>query len=149
MMKHKTRWTVLAVTIAFSSATLCAQLKTNAGNQYLLSQSKDVSQEFNDLSNTYFFADSLVALDLHTGKGKVKWKRHQLMPRQAFNANTYLHQLLNNLDFPDTAYDNDPELAFSIEPVNVRTLRIRMLTTPEQPGEEESPMLAATPPAQI
>ena len=146
MMKHKTRWTALAVTIAFSSATLCAQLKTNAGNQYLLSQSKDISQEFNDLSNTYFFADSLVVLDLHTGKGKVKWKRHQLMPRQAFNANTYLHQPLNNLDFPDTAYDNDPELAFSIEPVNARTLRIRMLTTPVQPGEEESPMLVGTPP---
>ena len=34
-----------------------AQLKTNAGVQYLLSQSKDMSQDFLDLSNTYFFAD--------------------------------------------------------------------------------------------
>ena len=40
-----------------------AQLKTNAGVQYLLSQSKDMSQDFLDLSNTYFFADSLVSLD--------------------------------------------------------------------------------------
>ena len=31
-----------------------AQLKTNAGVQYLLSQSKDMSQDFLDLSNTYF-----------------------------------------------------------------------------------------------
>ena len=63
-----------------------AQLKTNAGVQYLLSQSKDMSQDFLDLSNTYFFADSLVSFDTSTGKGTVQWKRQQLMPRQAFNA---------------------------------------------------------------
>ena len=48
-----------------------AQLKTNAGVQYLLSQSKDMSQDFLDLSNTYFFADSLVSFDTSTGKGTV------------------------------------------------------------------------------
>ena len=68
--------------------------ETNAGVQYLLSQSKDMSQDFLDLSNTYFFADSLVSFDTSTGKGTVQWKRQQLMPRQAFNANTYLHQPL-------------------------------------------------------
>ena len=57
-----------------------AQLKTNAGVQYLLSQSKDMSQDFLDLSNTYFFADSLVSFDTSTGKGTVQWKRQQLMP---------------------------------------------------------------------
>ena len=87
-----------------------AQLKTNAGVQYLLSQSKDMSQDFLDLSNTYFFADSLVSFDTSTGKGTVQWKRQQLMPRQAFNANTYLHQPLQSLDFPETAYDNNPQL---------------------------------------
>lgn len=49
-----------------------AQLKTNAGVQYLLSQSKDMSQDFLDLSNTYFFADSLVSFDTSTGKGTVQ-----------------------------------------------------------------------------
>ena len=67
------------------------------------------------------------------------------MPRQAFNANTFLHQPLQNLDFPDTAYDNDPELSFSVEPVNERTLRIRMLTTPVTPPAEESLMLVGVP----
>ena len=84
-----------------------AQLKTNAGVQYLLSQSKDMSQDFLDLSNTYFFADSLVSFDTSTGKGTVQWKRQQLMPRQAFNANTYLHQPLQSLDFPETASTTD------------------------------------------
>ena len=37
-----------------------AQLKTNAGVQYLLSQPKDMSQDFLAFSNTYFFADRCV-----------------------------------------------------------------------------------------
>ncbi len=143
-MKNRIKWTAYAF-IAASSVTLHAQLKTNAGLQYLLSQTKDMSQDFLDLSNTYFFADSLVSIDSQTGQGVVKWKRHQLMPRQAFNANTFLHQPLQNLDFPDTAYDNDPQLSFSVEPINNRTLRIRMLTTPVTPKEEESIMLVGTP----
>ena len=143
-MKNRIKWTAFAF-IAASSVTLHAQLKTNAGLQYLLSQTKDMSQDFLDLSNTYFFADSLVSIDSQTGQGVVKWKRHQLMPRQAFNANTFLHQPLQNLDFPDTTYDNDPQLSFSVEPINNRTLRIRMLTTPVTPKEEESIMLVGTP----
>ena len=120
-----------------------AQLKTNAGVQYLLSQSKDMSQDFLDLSNTYFFADSLVSFDTSTGKGTVQWKRQQLMPRQAFNANTYLHQ---SLDFPEPAYDNNPQLTFTVEPVSERTLRIRMLTSPIVPKEDaDDPMLIGKP----
>lgn len=128
------------------SLTATAQLRTNGGVQYLLSQSKDMSQDFSDLSNHYFFADSLASFDPATGTGTVKWVRRQLMPRQAFNANTYLHQPLKSLDFPDTAYDNDPELRMSVEPVNDRTLRIRMYTSPVIPKElADDPMLAGTP----
>ena len=123
-----------------------AQLKTNAGVQYLLSQPKDMSQDFLDLSNTYFFADSLVSFDTSTGKGTVQWKRQQLMPRQAFNANTYLPQPLQSLDFPETAYDNNPQLTFTVEPVSERTLRIRMLTSPIVPKEDaDDPMLIGKP----
>ena len=123
-----------------------AQLKTNAGVQYLLSQSKDMSQDFLDLSNTYFFADSLVSFDTSTGKGTVQWKRQQLMPRQAFNANTYLPQPLQSLDFPETAYDNNPQLTFTVEPVSERTLRIHMLTSPIVPKEDaDDPMLIGKP----
>ena len=87
-----------------------AQLKTNAGVQYLLSQSKDMSQDFLDLSNTYFFADSLVSFDTSTGKGTVQWKRQQLMPRQAFNANlrqqstTDVHRRTGQRTYPPHPY---------------------------------------------
>lgn len=123
-----------------------AQLHTNAGVQYLLSQSRDMSQDFLDLSNHYFFADSLAAFNPDSGCAEVKWVRRQLMPRQAFNANTYLHQPLQSLDFPNTAYDNDPVLKMQIDPVNSRTVRIRMYTSPIIPAEmDDDPMLAKTP----
>ncbi len=124
--------------------TIMADTRTNGGNAYLLDQSVDVSRDFSDFTNTYFFVDSLTSFDTKTGRGTVVWKRQQLMPRQAFNANTYLHQPLKSLDFPNTAYPQDPELGFSIEPVNARTLRFRMHTssvTPEWP-DSLSPMLA-------
>ena len=143
-MKERQLMKGAAFMLLAATATLPAhaQLKTNAGVQYLLSQSKDMSQDFLDLSNTYFFADSLVSFDTSTGKGTVQWKRQQLMPRQAFNANTYLHQPLQSLDFPETAYDNNPQLTFTVEPVSERTLRIRMLTSPIVPKEDaDDPML--------
>ena len=69
-MKNRIKWTAYAF-IAASSVTLHAQLKTNAGLQYLLSQTKDMSQDFLDLSNTYFFADSLVSIDSQIGRAHV------------------------------------------------------------------------------
>lgn len=143
-MKHRLSFiTALAVASAFSSSgEASAELRTNAGVQYLLSQSRDMSQDFLDLSNHYFFADSLASFNSATGEGTIKWERHQLMPRQAFNANTYLHQPLKSLDFPDTAYDNDPELKFSVEPVSENILRIRIYTSPVIPEDDsDDPML--------
>ncbi len=124
--------------------SVMADTRTNGGNAYLLDQSIDVSRDFSEFTNTYFFVDSLTSFDTKTGRGTVVWKRQQLMPRQAFNANTYLHQPLKSLDFPNTAYPQDPELGFSIEPVNARTLRFRMHTSPVTPEwpDSLSPMLA-------
>ena len=123
---------------------IMADTRTNGGNAYLLDQSVDLSRDFSDFTNTYFFVDSLTSFDTKTGRGTVVWKRQQLMPRQAFNANTYLHQPLKSLDFPNTAYPKDPELGFSIEPVNARTLRFSMHTSPVTPEwpDSLSPMLA-------
>ena len=147
-MKHTRTIRTLAMAAAAAMMlpiqTIMADTRTNGGNAYLLDQSVDVSRDFSDFTNTYFFVDSLTSFDTKTGRGTVVWKRQQLMPRQAFNANTYLHQPLKSLDFPNTAYPQDPELGFSIEPVNARTLRFRMHTssvTPEWP-DSLSPMLA-------
>lgn len=147
-MKHtrtiRTLAMAAAVAMMMPLPAIMADTRTNGGNAYLLDQSVDVSRDFSDFTNTYFFVDSLTSFDTKTGRGTVVWKRQQLMPRQAFNANTYLHQPLKSLDFPNTAYPQDPELGFSIEPVNVRTLRFRMHTSPVTPEwpDSLSPMLA-------
>jgi len=144
-MKNCTLLKTLAASalVATSAATAQALVTTNAGTQYLLSQSMDMSQDFSDFSNTYFFADSMSGFDTGTGEGTIVWKRHQLHPRQAFNANTYLHQPLKSLDFPNTAYEQDPSLKFQVDPVSANTLRIRVYTSPVIPAEDaDDPMLA-------
>ena len=49
-----------------------AQIKTNEGISYLMNQPKDMSADFSDLANTYFFADSLSDFNAQKGEGKVK-----------------------------------------------------------------------------
>ena len=109
------------------------QIQTNAGVQYLQCMQKDMSTDFYDLSNTYFFADSLVSFNAAKGEGLVQWKRYRMSPRQAFNLNGYWPVKMQQLDFPDAAYDNDPNLKIKIEFITPRTARIRMLTTPVEP----------------
>ena len=115
-----------------------AQIQTNAGVQYLQCMPKDMSTDFSDLSNTYFLADSLVSFDVAKGEGHVQWKRYRMSPRQAFNLNGYWPVRMQMLDFPDAAYDNDPELKISVEFITPRTARIRMLTTPIEPTAKDA-----------
>ena len=116
------------------------------GTSYLMNQAVDVSSDFHDLANTYFFADKLADFDAASGEGTVRWKRYRLTPRHSFNTNGMQPQQLRMLDFPTPAYDNDPELKFSIDFVTPRTVRIRMLTTPVEPKPEtDEVMLVAEP----
>ena len=122
-----------------------AQIQTNAGVQYLQCMPKDVSTDFSDLSNTYFLADSLASFDVATASGEVNWKRYRLSPRQAFNLNGYWPVRMQMLDFPDAAYDNDPNLQLKIDFISDRCVRIRLATTPVQrqgsrSKEQEDPM---------
>ena len=119
-----------------------AQIQTNAGVQYLQCMQKDMSADFNDLSNTYFLADSIVSFDHLKGEGILNWKRYRLSPRQAFNLNGYWPVRMQMLDFPDAAYENDPNLKIRIDNISPRTVRIRILTSPIEPTDkdEDDPM---------
>jgi alpha-D-xyloside xylohydrolase len=119
-----------------------AQLQTNAGIQYMQCMPKDVSTDFSDLSNTYFLADSLAQFDAMKGEGLVEWKRYRLSPRQAFNLNGYWPVRMQMLDFPDAAYDNDPQLKIRVDFITPRTARIRLYTTPVIPctSDQDDPM---------
>ena len=142
---------VCAVALLCGVLTASAQLQTNAGVQYLQCMPKDMSGDFSDLSNTYFLADSLAAFDVAKGEGLVNWKRYRLSPRQAFNLNGYWPVRMQMLDFPDAAYDNDPNLQLKVDFVSPRCVRIRMLTSPiaAPRKDSESPMLAGPVPSSV
>lgn len=131
--------------LLFAGGNLLAQPHVNDGTSYLMNQPLDMSTDFRDLSNTLFFADHLESFDVKSGEGLVNWKRGHLMPRQAFNANGAQPRKMRMLDFPFTAYENDPNLKFKIDFVTPRTVRIRMLTTPVEPKVSTSIMLAKEP----
>lgn len=131
--------------LLFAGGNLLAQPHVNDGTSYLMNQPLDMSTDFRDLSNTLFFADHLESFDAKSGEGLVNWKRGYLMPRQAFNTNGAQPRKMRMLDFPFTAYENDPNLKFKIDFVTPRTVRIRMLTTPVEPKPAASIMLAKEP----
>ena len=142
--------TILTITCLLGASMAAhAQLQTSAGIQYLQCMPKDQSGDFSDLSNTYFLADSLASFDVAKGEGQLNWKRYRLSPRQAFNLNGYWPVRMHTLDFPDTEYDNDPNLSFKIDFVSPRCVRIRMATSPIQAprSDSESVMLAGPVPA--
>lgn len=124
---------------------LDAQPRITGGTSYLLNQAIDISDDFRDLANTYFIADRLASFDAASGEGLVGWKRYRMTPRQAFNTNIQQVQELQMLDFPGTAYVNDPQLRIKLDFISPRTVRVRMLTTPVVPAEEESIMLDGKP----
>lgn len=131
--------------LLFAGGNLLAQPHVNDGTSYLMNQPLDMSTDFRDLSNTLFFADHLESFDAKSGEGLVNWKRGHLMPRQAFNTNGAQPRKMRMLDFPFTAYENDPNLKFKIDFVTPPTVRIRMLTTPVEPKPAASIMLAKEP----
>ena len=106
--------------VAWCTCAASAQIQLNAGVQYLQCMQKDMSTDFYDLSNTYFFADSVASFNVAKGEGLVNWKRYRMSPRQAFNLNGYWPVRMKMLDFPDAAYDNDPNLRLNIEFISHR-----------------------------
>ncbi|MCQ2229182.1 MAG: alpha-xylosidase [Bacteroidales bacterium] len=125
-------------------ASVAGAQKIGGAHTPLLNMPYDVSDDFGELSNNYFFADSLSAFDVKSGEGKVKWKRHRTTPRQAFNSNGTWVVPLDQLDFPYTAYDNDPELGMKIDFITENTVRIRIYTSPvvAQENKADEVMLA-------
>ncbi|MDD7724805.1 MAG: glycoside hydrolase family 31 protein, partial [Bacteroidales bacterium] len=137
----------IAALALMAAVPASAQVQTFGNVSNLQCQAVDVSADFADLSHTYFVADSLSAFDAATATGTVNWKRYRLAPRQAFNLNGTWPVRMQMLDFPDAAYENDPDLKFQVRFVSPRTVRVTMLTTPVEMAEDDAadPMFASVP----
>ena len=127
---------ILTIGIALSAIATMAQ------PPYLQSQTYDVSKDFGDYSNTYFFADKLADLDVSSASGHINWKRYTLDARQAFNTTVSAMSPLKMLDFPEPEYDNDPNLPFKVDFIGPRTVRVRVYTSPVIIKEAPSVMFA-------
>jgi alpha-D-xyloside xylohydrolase len=129
------------VLLTLGAGALHAQ---GAGNQppALLSDLVDVSRDFRDYTNAYYLADALTKFDPATARGQVQWKRHQVVPRLAFDNMEQGLRPFEGAVFPSGEYPTDPELPFAIEFVSPRTVRLRMHTGPPVRGDGESLMLA-------
>jgi len=137
----------LAVVI-LSAGAVHAQ---GAGNQppALLSDLVDVSRDFRDYTNAYYLADTLTSFDPAAGTGLVKWKRNQVVPRLAFNNMEQGLRPFEGAVFPAIEYPVDPELAFSIQFVSPRAVRLRLRTGPEVRTASEELMLVTEPAALV
>ena len=74
-MKNKNLF--LALTLAALgglSGQSQAQLQINSGSQYLMNQARDMSTDFGDFTNIFFFADELSSFDVAKASGTVRWK---------------------------------------------------------------------------
>jgi alpha-D-xyloside xylohydrolase len=132
---------LLQLVLALGSASV---LMAQSGNQppVLLSDLVDISRDFRDYANTYFLADHLAAFDPNTHTGTLVWQRNQLVPRIAFDNMEAVLRPFDGVTFPENEYAINPELAFSIELVTPRTVRLRLQTGPEITPESQSLMLA-------
>ncbi|WP_197526738.1 glycoside hydrolase family 31 protein [Botrimarina colliarenosi] len=85
----------------------------------------DVADAFQGQQSVHFVAEDLVRFDQETGKGAIRWLRHER--RQSLNFNKVDTPLSRSAatEFPDTEYDRDPVLPFELTLVSDRTIRLR------------------------
>ncbi|MDT0642072.1 glycoside hydrolase family 31 protein [Zunongwangia sp. F363] len=110
-------------------------------NADILNAPPDMSEDFEDYSNTFYFADELTEFDPATGKGTIKYLRNNYETNQAFNNMLMRPVPVEANEFPTTEYEASPELPFKIQFVSDRTVRIKMASGPQFHGQEESLML--------
>ncbi|AVR43988.1 alpha-xylosidase [Christiangramia fulva] len=129
--------TVFLALLFFGIASLQAQIQ----NAEVLNAPPDMSKDFEDYSNTFYFADELIGFDPSTGKGTIKYQRNNYETRQAFNNMLMRPVPAKANEFPTTEYEASPELPFEIQFVSDRTIRIKMASGPQFHKQEESLML--------
>lgn len=127
---------ILLITVFLTTFSFAQLQNTN-----VLNEPPDISKDFENYHNTYYLADELVSFDPVTGKGSIKYLRHNYATRQAFdNMLTKLAPAPAN-EFPTTEYEAAPVLPFSIEFISDRTIRIKAASGPRTGKAEASLML--------
>lgn len=110
-------------------------------NADVLNAPIDISKDFQNYLNTFYFADELTSFDPVTGKGTIKYLRYNYKTRQAFNNMMMKPDTVVANEFPTTEYEVSPLLPFEIQFVSDRTIRIKTTSGPQFHPQKESLML--------
>lgn len=141
-MKYKQRTGLLLfISLFIISVGVSAQTETN----YLVNEPIDISPDFRNISNSYFLADSLVSFDPATVSGTLKWQQNRFVRRMAFNNELAVLRPNPTVVFPETEYEVNPELPFSIQFISPRSFRIRIKTGFTTHEEQDTLMLVKEP----
>src|SRR3954469_25897758 len=84
-------------------------------NADVLNAPIDISKDFQNYLNTFYFADELASFDPATGKGTIKYLRYNYKTRQAFNNMMMKPDVEKANEFPTTEYEESPVLPFEIQ----------------------------------
>ena len=116
-------------------------LKAQIQNHGLVNEPIDISPDFYDFKNTYYFADSIVQFNPATGDGKVAYNRYEYKTRYAFNNMLGVLRPVTENEFPEGEYEASPKQNFSIEFVSDKTVRLRFFSGKDYTADEQSLML--------
>lgn len=136
----KNRLTQISLSLFMATAAIQG-VSAQIQNAPVLNAPVDVSTDFENYANTFYFADELASFDPKTGKGTVKYTRYNYKTRQAFNNMMMKPDTVAANEFPATEYEAAPVLPFSIEFVSERAIRIKTTSGPQFNQPKESLML--------
>ncbi|WP_417354285.1 alpha-xylosidase [Flavobacterium sp.] len=136
----KNRLTQISLSLFMATAAIQG-VSAQIQNAPVLNAPVDVSTDFENYANTFYFADELASFDPKTGKGTVKYTRYNYKTRHAFNNMMMKPDTVAANEFPTTEYEAAPVLPFSIEFVSERAIRIKTTSGPQFNQPKESLML--------
>ncbi|MCB0746102.1 MAG: alpha-xylosidase [Ignavibacteriae bacterium] len=139
--KRIVNFTILLIIIFSSGFYAQIGIHSSDKNQALLNEPIDISSDFRSFSNTYYVADSLASFNPATGKGEIKYRRHNYETRMAFDNILAVLNPVGPNEFPANEYEASPVLPFSIEFVSARSIRLRAVSRYQVKPNQESLML--------
>ncbi len=136
-MNIKTFWIGILLLFVYKTQNIQAQLQ----NLGLVNEPMDISSDFYNFTNTYYFADSLASFDAKTASGMVLYHRYEYKTRYAFNNMLGVLRPVTANEFPTAEYQEAPKQTFSVEFISDNTVRLRFSSGTEVKRDEPSLML--------
>lgn len=120
---------------------------TATADDQIIGDLVDVSQEYHKLGQVFFVGNQVTSFDPATGAGTLRWNRYRMQTAYSFAKQDRTFARAQADEFPDTEYDRDPSLPFSITFVSPRTVRLRFASRNMPLDEGQSLMLAGQVPS--